>query len=195
MSPLPWLYAGANNFSKGKNKNHSESFVLNELSGKKDYENYISSALSLNKQVKLRKKNSSLNQININNSRSSLNKQPANHKNSSKTHHRRHHHHHHHHHHRHHRHDSSSSNFVNNDYSNINGSIKSSSLINFDNTDKSKKGIWNSISYTAREVRRILPNVKDINIIDKYSRLAFPSLFLLFNVCYWCFYYFLKKSI
>ncbi|PAA85044.1 hypothetical protein BOX15_Mlig005480g1, partial [Macrostomum lignano] len=40
----------------------------------------------------------------------------------------------------------------------------------------------------ARQFRQRLPRVKDVNKIDKYSRLAFPSLFALFNMCYWCFY-------
>ena len=33
-----------------------------------------------------------------------------------------------------------------------------------------------------------LPTFIDVNLIDKCSRLAFPSLFLVFNICYWCFY-------
>ncbi len=36
--------------------------------------------------------------------------------------------------------------------------------------------------------KKILPSVADINIIDQYSRVCFPGLFLMFNVCYWCFY-------
>uniref|UniRef100_A0A1I8IT09 Gamma-aminobutyric acid receptor subunit beta-like n=1 Tax=Macrostomum lignano TaxID=282301 RepID=A0A1I8IT09_9PLAT len=34
----------------------------------------------------------------------------------------------------------------------------------------------------ARQFRQRLPRVKDVNKIDKYSRLAFPSLFALFNI-------------
>jgi len=49
-----------------------------------------------------------------------------------------------------------------------------------------KKQMWNKLRYKAKS---ILPFVRDINIIDKYSRTIFPSLFLLFNVCYWCFYF------
>ena len=49
-----------------------------------------------------------------------------------------------------------------------------------------KKPIWNTLRYKAKN---ILPTVRDINIIDKYSRVIFPSLFLLFNICYWCFYF------
>ncbi|KAK3100619.1 hypothetical protein FSP39_022680, partial [Pinctada imbricata] len=33
-----------------------------------------------------------------------------------------------------------------------------------------------------------LPVIKDVNNIDRYSRLLFPLLFLIFNVCYWGFY-------
>ena len=49
-----------------------------------------------------------------------------------------------------------------------------------------KKRIWHSLRYKAKN---ILPTVRDINIIDKYSRMIFPSLFLIFNICYWCFYF------
>ena len=59
--------------------------------------------------------------------------------------------------------------------------------IRLDNMQRTKKKhIWNTLRYKAK---KILPIVKDINIIDKYSRIIFPSLFLLFNVCYWCFYF------
>ena len=51
-----------------------------------------------------------------------------------------------------------------------------------------QKRIWRSIRYKAKEIKKIIPSVRDINIIDKYSRLMFPSLFLLFNVYYWCNY-------
>lgn len=37
-------------------------------------------------------------------------------------------------------------------------------------------------------VRAALPQIKDVNIIDKYSRVIFPVSFLLFNLIYWCFY-------
>jgi hypothetical protein len=36
--------------------------------------------------------------------------------------------------------------------------------------------------------KKILPSVTDINIIDSYSRIIFPALFLLFNLGYWTFY-------
>lgn len=37
-------------------------------------------------------------------------------------------------------------------------------------------------------VKKVLPRIKDVNIIDKYSRVIFPVSFLLFNLAYWCFY-------
>ena len=51
-----------------------------------------------------------------------------------------------------------------------------------------KKKVLNSIKRKAKEIRQKIPSVKDVNKIDKYSRLVFPSLFVVFNVCYWCFY-------
>lgn len=48
---------------------------------------------------------------------------------------------------------------------------------------------WSSMKYKAKEIKKILPSLKDINAIDKYSRVIFPSLFMIFNVGYWCFYY------
>lgn len=33
-----------------------------------------------------------------------------------------------------------------------------------------------------------LPKIKDVNIIDKYSRVIFPVSFAAFNAGYWLFY-------
>jgi hypothetical protein len=54
---------------------------------------------------------------------------------------------------------------------------------------RQKKCLWNSLQFKAKEIKKILPNIQDINIIDKYSRLLFPILFLVFNLFYWCFYF------
>lgn len=35
----------------------------------------------------------------------------------------------------------------------------------------------------------LIPKIKDINIIDKYSRVIFPVSFIVFNICYWSFYF------
>lgn len=48
--------------------------------------------------------------------------------------------------------------------------------------------LLSSFRFKAKGFKKILPEVKDISIIDKYSRIAFPNLFLLFNIFYWCFY-------
>lgn len=54
---------------------------------------------------------------------------------------------------------------------------------------KTPDRLWDSLQFKAKEFKRILPKVHDINIIDKYSRLIFPILFLFFNLCYWIFYF------
>ncbi len=51
-----------------------------------------------------------------------------------------------------------------------------------------KKRVFSSLKRKAKEIRQKIPTVKDVNKIDKYSRLVFPTLFIVFNVCYWCFY-------
>lgn len=40
----------------------------------------------------------------------------------------------------------------------------------------------------ASVIRASMPKIKDVNIIDKYSRVIFPVSFLLFNAGYWGFY-------
>ncbi len=54
--------------------------------------------------------------------------------------------------------------------------------------EESNRRFWKSLRAKAKEMKNIIPTLKDINIIDKYSRLMFPTLFLVFNICYWCFY-------
>ena len=39
-------------------------------------------------------------------------------------------------------------------------------------------------------IKAALPRIKDVNVIDKYSRVIFPVSFLVFNIAYWCFYVF-----
>ncbi|XP_013398514.1 gamma-aminobutyric acid receptor subunit beta-like, partial [Lingula anatina] len=53
---------------------------------------------------------------------------------------------------------------------------------------KSGKRIVTGIREKAKTITKKVPTVKDVNNIDKYSRLVFPTLFLIFNVGYWCFY-------
>lgn len=40
----------------------------------------------------------------------------------------------------------------------------------------------------ASVIRASIPKIKDVNTIDKYSRVIFPVAFLVFNLCYWIFY-------
>ncbi|KAK2725911.1 gamma-aminobutyric acid receptor subunit beta-like isoform X1 [Artemia franciscana] len=61
---------------------------------------------------------------------------------------------------------------------------KSSNLLN--NIPKSNQRFLQSLKRTPLKIS--FPRVKDVNIIDKYSRLVFPISFLLFNVTYWCYY-------
>ena len=40
----------------------------------------------------------------------------------------------------------------------------------------------------ALTLRQRMPVVRDVNKIDRYSRTAFPVLFVVFNVAYWVYY-------
>lgn len=42
----------------------------------------------------------------------------------------------------------------------------------------------------ASALRVSMPKIKDVNVIDKYSRIVFPVTFMLFNAGYWLFYFF-----
>lgn len=42
----------------------------------------------------------------------------------------------------------------------------------------------------ASVLKASMPKIKDVNVIDKYSRIIFPVAFLLFNAGYWIFYFF-----
>ena len=46
----------------------------------------------------------------------------------------------------------------------------------------------------ALTLRQRMPVVRDVNKIDRYSRTAFPVLFVVFNVAYWVYYLVHKRS-
>lgn len=60
----------------------------------------------------------------------------------------------------------------------------------YENKKDMNKHLFNSFRFKAKGFKKIFPQLKDISTIDKYSRIAFPNLFLLFNIFYWCFYVF-----
>ena len=48
--------------------------------------------------------------------------------------------------------------------------------------------VLHAICRGASVLKASMPKIKDVNVIDKYSRIIFPVSFLLFNTGYWLFY-------
>lgn len=40
----------------------------------------------------------------------------------------------------------------------------------------------------ASVIKASMPKIRDVNVIDTYSRVIFPVCFMLFNAVYWVFY-------
>lgn len=53
-----------------------------------------------------------------------------------------------------------------------------------------KPKVFHAIRKGALVLKASMPKIKDVNIIDKYSRIVFPVTFMLFNAGYWLFYFF-----
>lgn len=48
--------------------------------------------------------------------------------------------------------------------------------------------MFHAIRRGASVLKNSIPKIKDVNIIDKYSRMIFPITFLVFNIGYWMCY-------
>ncbi|KAL1506056.1 hypothetical protein ABEB36_005487 [Hypothenemus hampei] len=51
-----------------------------------------------------------------------------------------------------------------------------------------KPKMFHAIRKGALVLKASMPKIKDVNLIDKYSRIIFPITFLIFNAIYWLFY-------
>ena len=60
-------------------------------------------------------------------------------------------------------------------------------LFNF-RKERRRTRLLNQLKKGAGAIKSSLPKIKDVNVIDKYSRFVFPVSFILFNIAYWCFY-------
>lgn len=48
--------------------------------------------------------------------------------------------------------------------------------------------MFHAIRRGANLLKKSIPKIEDVNVIDKYSRIIFPISFLAFNAGYWIFY-------
>lgn len=51
-----------------------------------------------------------------------------------------------------------------------------------------RRKLLSTVRQTAKILKPKLPVVRDVNVIDKYARLLFPVLFIVFNITYWGYY-------
>ncbi|XP_012279714.1 gamma-aminobutyric acid receptor subunit beta-like [Orussus abietinus] len=53
---------------------------------------------------------------------------------------------------------------------------------------QTKPKVLHALRRGASVLRASMPKIKDVNVIDKYSRIVFPVSFMMFNAVYWIFY-------
>ncbi|XP_029641547.1 gamma-aminobutyric acid receptor subunit beta-like [Octopus sinensis] len=51
-----------------------------------------------------------------------------------------------------------------------------------------RRKLFTHFRQKAKNIKAKIPRVQDVNTIDKYARLMFPLLFIIFNASYWAFY-------
>lgn len=69
-----------------------------------------------------------------------------------------------------------------------NSSARSAGLRHRAARNSHRPKMLHAIKRGASVIRASMPKIKDVNIIDEYSRVIFPVAFLAFNVGYWVFY-------
>lgn len=69
-----------------------------------------------------------------------------------------------------------------------NASMRPYSSRGYNPHHRSRPRVLQTLRKSAKFV--FIPKIKDINIVDRYSRIIFPSSFVVFNICYWSFYFF-----
>lgn len=51
-----------------------------------------------------------------------------------------------------------------------------------------KPKVIHALRRGATVLKASMPKIRDVNVIDTYSRVIFPICFLIFNAVYWTFY-------
>nr|BBC27529.1 gamma-aminobutyric acid receptor subunit beta A [Dugesia japonica] len=71
----------------------------------------------------------------------------------------------------------------------MSASIEHTEIFNNQKTNTNpRQSNWKSQFCQSKSKHLHLPKVRNIKIIDKFSRILFPICFLLFNICYFCIY-------
>jgi len=76
-------------------------------------------------------------------------------------------------------------------YSPARASVYGSNRSRYGRSDPYNRGkprMFQSIKRGASAFKVSMPKIKDVNKIDKYSRIIFPVSYMIFNAFYWSFY-------